>query len=88
MRIYRYRVNFGNGQASNTMSKRGAFRHLATQANDPYVRFFYVEWKDPGTGEWFRTGTPRAPIDCGTTGCFHETRESAENCITRKWPPR
>ena len=30
-----------------------------------------------------------APLfDCGTTGCFHDSRESAERCETRQWPAR
>ena len=55
-----YRVNYGNGQVSDCVqTKREAFRMIANDntRNDPYAGLYFVQWRDPETGDWFNTGT-------------------------------
>jgi hypothetical protein len=59
----KYRLNFGNGQVSNTFdSKRAAMAERAmlaeysrriNQAPGPLT----LQFRDPDTGEWFACGT-------------------------------
>lgn len=58
----RYRVNFGNGQVYDVARKAEAFRYIASL--EQYAAFAFVEWQDPETGDWFRTGT-NSPSDTG-----------------------
>jgi hypothetical protein len=51
----RYRVNFGNGQVHYPGDKRACFRYIGDPAND-CGGYAFVEWQDPETGDWFRTG--------------------------------
>jgi hypothetical protein len=55
MKTYRYRVNYGQGQVEYPGSKAECFRFLAEHCRD--CGFAYVQWQDPDTGDWFRTGT-------------------------------
>jgi hypothetical protein len=49
-----YRVNYGNGQVFDAGTRADCFRHIAEM--DQHRRFAFVEWQDPDTGDWFRTG--------------------------------
>jgi len=49
-----YRVNYGNGQVSHTMSKKECFAHIASQ--ELYRGYMLVEFQDPDTSEWFSCG--------------------------------
>lgn len=50
----RYRVNYGNGQVEYPGDKRACLRWIANLTQ--YQSLAFVEWRDPDTGEWFRTG--------------------------------
>lgn len=62
-----YRVNYGNGQVSETFtSKRAALQHVVQcrARDEAYTGYYYVEFYVPGSadepGDWFpyfRTGT-------------------------------
>lgn len=53
-----YRVNFGNGQVHYAGDKKACLRYIAVDmARDQYRQFAFVEFQDPDTGDWFRTGT-------------------------------
>jgi hypothetical protein len=51
-REYKYRVNFGNGQVHYPGNKRACLQYIA-QYGDGWS---FVEWQDPETGDWFKTG--------------------------------
>ena len=66
-RALRYRVNYGQGQVSETFedrfrswdyfsAKRAALKHLAEL---PEPRGAFIEFQDPDTGDWFPIGVLR-----------------------------
>lgn len=52
-RTNRHRINYGNGQVSNTMSKRQATTELARlREHDQYGRFAFIELRT--VDGWFK----------------------------------
>ncbi len=56
--MLKYRVNYGNGQVSNTMTLAQCRQHIVAcihAKRDPYADLYVIQQYDPEMGEWFTT---------------------------------